>query len=735
MMFCSTLPSTPSHHHQKVLDPPPSTVNATNFNTVLELKQVHALLVKTQSHHSLPLTRVALICALTNHFSYAHKILRLSPNSQELFAWNFCLKHFAEGESPHDAITLFRRLRQMGTPIPDHFMCSFVLKACTRVSDIQTGRIIHAFVVKLGLTANLVLQNMFVHLYAVCGEMSDARLVFDKMPQRDVVTWNIMISQLVKAGDFRGAYGLFCLMPERNVKTWTSMISGFVRCGKSEEAVGLFLEMEREGLRPNEVTVVAVLAACADLGDLELGRSVHQFADRSGFHGNVHVCNTLIDVYVKCGCLEEGYRVFVAMRDRRTVVSWSSMIAGFAMHGYGEKALELYDEMIGSGVEPNHVTFIGLLHACSHMGLVEKGREIFATMTRAYGIVPRIEHYGCLVDLLSRAGLLKEAHEVIINMPILPNGVIWGALLGGCRLHKNTELAEEAMKHISELDPLNDGYYIVLSNAYAEVGKWEEVTKIRKLMKNRGVKKTPGCSSITIDGTVHEFVAGDESHPECDEVFEMWEKLLVKMKEKGYVPNTSVVLLDVEDKEKEKFLFRHSEKLALVYGLINTKPGMPIRIIKNLRMCEDCHAAFKILSAIEKKEIVLPRRTSQSFTQTLTLTSLTHRTVTAGHHSSLSSPDPLPRPRDVSVCSPLLPPRLCRPGLLGSAVPRLSLPRPRASSGSSSSVVIVLAPLQALLCVRRSSALSLAACFATVQCGDDSKLETSLTVSGFLLLL
>ncbi|RYR43790.1 hypothetical protein Ahy_A08g040191 isoform F [Arachis hypogaea] len=420
MMFCST----PSHHHQKVLDPPPSTVNATNFNTVLELKQIHALLVKTQSHHSLPLTRVVLICALTNHFSYAHKILHLSPNSQELFPWNFCLKHFAEGESPHDAITLFRRLRQMGTPIPDHFMCSFVLKACTRVSDIQTGRIIHAFAVKLGLTANLVLQNMIMHLYAVCGEMSDARLMFDKMPQRDVVTWNIMISQLVKAGDFRVAYGLFCVMPERNVKTWTSMISGFVRCGKSEEAVGLFLEMEREGLMPNEVTVVAVLAACADLGDLELGKSVHQFADRSGFHGNVHVCNTLIDMYVKCGCLEEGYRVFEAMRERRTVVSWSSMIAGFAMHGYGEKALELYDEMIGSGVEPNHVTFIGLLHACSHMGLVEKGREFFATMTRAYGIVPRIEHYGCLVDLLSRAGLLKEAHEVIINMPMLPNGVI-----------------------------------------------------------------------------------------------------------------------------------------------------------------------------------------------------------------------------------------------------------------------------------------------------------------------
>lgn len=449
---------------------------------------------------------------------------------------------------------------------------------------------------------------MIVHLYAACGEMSDARLMFDKMPQRDVVTWNIMISQLIKAGDVHGAYGLFSLMPRRNVRSWTSMISGFVHCGKSEEALGLFLEMEREdGLRPNEVTVVAVLAACADLGDLEFGRRVHRFANERGFQGNVHVCNTLIDMYVKCGCLEEGYRVFNAMKER-TVVSWSSMIAGFAMHGHGDKALELYGEMIRLGIKPNHVTFVGLLHACSHMGLVDKGREYFTIMTRDYGIVPRIEHYGCLVDLLSRAGLLEEAREVVVNMPMSPNGVIWGALLGGCRLHKNTELAEEAMRHISELDPLNDGYYVVLSNAYAEAGKWEEVTRIRKLMKDRGVKKTPGCSSITIDGVVHEFVAGDETHPQAEKIFEVWEKLLVKMRAKGYVPNTSVVLLDVEDKEKEKFLFRHSEKLALVFGLMNTKPGMPIRIMKNLRVCEDCHAAFKLLSTIESREIVVRDR-------------------------------------------------------------------------------------------------------------------------------
>lgn len=448
---------------------------------------------------------------------------------------------------------------------------------------------------------------MVVHLYAVCGEMKSARRMFDKMPQRDVVTWNIMMSQLIKKGEVEGAYGLFCLMPERNVRSWTAMISGFVQCGMAKEGVGLFLEMESESLRPNEVTVVAVLAACADLGDLEFGRRVHWFVKRNGFERNVHVCNTLIDMYVKCGCLEEGCEVFDGMVER-TVVSWSSLIAGFAMHGKGEEALKMYGEMIESGVKPNHVTFVGILHACSHMGLVEKGRAFFTIMSRDYGILPRLEHYGCLVDLLSRAGQLKEAHEVILNMPMSPNGVVWGALLGGCRLHKNIELAEEAMRHLSKLDPLNDGYYIVMSNVYAEAGKWEEVVRMRKLMKNRGVKKTPGCSSITVDGVVHEFVAGDETHPQTEKIFEMWEKLLVKMKAKGYVPNTSVVLLDVEEKEKEKFLFRHSEKLALVYGLMNTKAGMTIRIMKNLRVCEDCHVAFKLLSAIENREIVVRDR-------------------------------------------------------------------------------------------------------------------------------
>ncbi|KAG6793635.1 hypothetical protein POTOM_002850 [Populus tomentosa] len=578
-----------------------------NFNTPLELKQLHARLIKTNTPLSiLPLTKVAFVCALSPSFSYAHQIFSHILEIPQTSIWNFCLIRFAEGDCPSNALLLFYQMRLFDV-LPDTFTCSFVLKACLKLSDVVNGKIIHGLFQKLGFGSNLFLQNMILNLYGLCGEMGDAMLLFEKMPQRDAVTWNIVIAQLVKRGEIDGAYGFFLRMPNKNVRSWTSMISGFVQCGKPKEAIDLFMKLEDEAVRPNEVTVVSVLAACADLGDLDLGRSVHEYSTKSGFERNVHVCNTLIDMYVKCGCLENARRVFYEMEER-TVVSWSAMIAGLAMHGQAEEALCLFSEMIKLGVKPNGVTFIGLLHACSHMGLIDEGRRFFASMTADYGVIPQIEHYGCVVDLFSRAGLLEEAREFILNMPIKPNGVVWGALLGGCKVHKNIDLAEEAIKHLSELDPLNDGYYVVISNIYAEAERWEDAARVRKLMKDRGVKKTSGWSSITVNGVVHEFVAGDQTHPQAEDICKIWDKLLVKMKRRGYAPKTSVVLLDVEEKEKEKFLYRHSEKLAVVFGLMTTPEGTPIRIMKNLRVCEDCHAALKIISGMTSREIIVRDR-------------------------------------------------------------------------------------------------------------------------------
>lgn len=577
-----------------------------NFNSVAQLKQVHAHLIKTNTPLSvLPLPRVASVCALTPSFPYAQRIFRCL-DEPELMFWNSCLKTYAESSSPLDAILFFYQLREHDV-LPDCFTCSFVLKPCIQLLDLLHGRIVHGYMEKLGLQTNMFTQNMMVHLYASCGELVDAMLLFKTMPQKDVVTWNIMITQLVKSGDINGAYRLFMQMPERTVRSWTAMAAGFVQCGMPKEAINLFMDMEKAGLKANEVTVVAVLSACADLGALDLGRRIHEYSKNSGFDKNVRICNTLIDMYIKCGCIDAAFTVFQNM-DKRTVVSWSAMIQGLAIHGQADEALRLFSTMIEQLIKPNDVTFLGLLHACSHLGLVEKGREIFASMSIDYGIAPRIEHYGCMVDLLSRAGLLQEARDFIDKMPLKPNAVVWGALLGGCKSHKNIELAEEAISQLHELDPLNDGYYVVLSNIYADAKQWEKAAMVRRSMRDQGVKKTPGWSSITIQGVVHEFVAGDESHPQAEEIFKGWKLLLEQLRRRGYVPNTSVVLLVVDEKEKEKFLYRHSEKLALVFGLMNTEHGETIRIMKNLRVCEDCHAAFKLISEIVNREIVVRDR-------------------------------------------------------------------------------------------------------------------------------
>ncbi|GER38430.1 pentatricopeptide repeat-containing family protein [Striga asiatica] len=554
------------------------------------------------------MSRVASVCALTPSFSYAQQIFR-QAGEQEAYLWNTCLRDFADGESPFDAVLLFHQMRKHNL-CPDCYTCSFVLKACVKLQDVCHGMIIHAFVEKLGLLSNLLLLNMILHLYASCGKMKNALLLFDKMPNRDVVTWNTMLTQLVKSGDADSAYKLFVEMPVKNLMSWSAMISGFVQCGKPQEAISLFRKMEEEGLKPNEFTVVAGLAACADLGSLDLGIRIHRYSDKNGFTSENHniISNSLINMYAKCGNLEAARDVFEKM-NKRTVISWSAMIQGLAIHGKASEAIDLFYEMTRTGVEPNEITFISLLNACSHAGLINEGRDFFASMTRDYEIVPQIEHYGCVVDLLSRGGLLREAHDMIKKMPIKPTIAVWGALLGGCKVHKDVQMAELAMSHLRELCTSNDGYYIVLANIYSEAKRWEDSTEVRKMMRrSRGVKRTFGLSSINIKGTVHEFVAGDESHPQCKEIRKMWDELLVRMRLKGYVPNTSVVLLDVDEKEKEMFLFQHSEKLALAFGLLNTPRGETIRIFKNLRVCEDCHASFKLISSIVGREIVVSDR-------------------------------------------------------------------------------------------------------------------------------
>ncbi|RCV08135.1 hypothetical protein SETIT_1G301800v2 [Setaria italica] len=484
-------------------------------------------------------------------------------------------------------------------------------RACARLRHIRAGRAVHGASTKLALlSGSTLLPNALLHLYAASpGEhhLRLARLLFDTMPARDAASYNILLTALAARGRVAEALELFDEMPEPSVRSWTALVAGFAQSGRPADALRVFRDMEGAGVAPNEVTVVAVLAACADVGDLDLGRKVHGYAKRQGYSRNVLVCNAAIDMYVKCGCVDAARGVFDAM-DGRTVVSWSAMICGHAMHGEGDKALELFAAMRRRGMLPNGVTFVGLLHACSHMGLVDEGRAFFESMEKDHGIAPEIEHCGCMVDLLSRAGHLQEALEFINGMPVEPNSVVWGALLGGARLHRNVEVGEEATRRLAVLDPGNDGYYVVLSNIYAAAGRWEDVARVRRAMKLRGVKKTTGWSAISVGGTVHEFAAGDCAHPQAAAICETLDGLLEEARRRGYAPDTSVVLLDMDDGEKERVLARHSEKLAVAFGLMATPPGTTLRVMKNLRVCSDCHAAMKLISEITRREIVVRDR-------------------------------------------------------------------------------------------------------------------------------
>nr|ABK26521.1 unknown [Picea sitchensis] len=350
--------------------------------------------------------------------------------------------------------------------------------------------------------------------------------------------------------------------------------------------------------------MAGILRACASVAALEQGKQVHADIIKIGFELDVSVSNGLVDMYGKCGRIEDAQEVFSKLLEP-DVASWNAMISGLAQHGCGKEAVLLFEQMLQTGVKPNQITFVVVLSGCSHAGLVDEGRNYFDSMTRDHGISPKAEHYSCMVDLFGRAGCLDEALNFINQMPVEPNASVWGSLLGACRVHGNIELAERAVEQLIELTPENPGTYVLLSNIYAAAGRWDDAGKVRKMMKDRSVKKEPGCSWIEVQNKVHPFIVGDSSHPQIEEIYETLETLTLQMKAAGYIPNTNFVLHDVEEEQKEWILGHHSEKLAIAFGIISTPPGTTIRVVKNLRVCGDCHTATKFISRIVSREIVL----------------------------------------------------------------------------------------------------------------------------------
>lgn len=486
---------------------------------------------------------------------------------------------------------------------PNAFTFSAILNGC----PFDPGQVLHCQALKFGFDFDTYVRTALVDIYARNGDVASARKLFDTMPDRSLVSLTAMITGYAKSGDIDEARALFNEMDKRDVVCWNVMIDGYSQHGRPNEALVLFRQMLSAKVRPNEVTMLAILSACGQLGALESAQWVHSYLVNNGIPINVHVGTALVDMYSKCGSLEDARMVFDGMKFK-DVVAWNSMIVGYAMHGFSRVALELFNDMRRTGIEPTDITFIGILNACANAGLVSEGWYFFHLMKNEFGIEPKVEHYGCMVNLLGRAGHLDDAYQLVKNMKIDCDPVLWGTLLAACRLHGNLSLAEEIVGFLEKHNLVNSGTFVLLSNIYAATGNWDGVARVRSMMKESGFQKEPGCSSIEVNNKVHEFLAGDTKHPKIKEIYMMLEEMNGWLKTRGYSPKTDTVLHDIGDKEKERSLEVHSEKLAIAFGLISTNPGTTIRIVKNLRVCVDCHTVTKLLSKITGRRIVVRDR-------------------------------------------------------------------------------------------------------------------------------
>ncbi|CAN6222437.1 unnamed protein product [Urochloa humidicola] len=541
-------------------------------------KQLHARALRGGVPPSHPLLAKHLLFHLAAlrapPLRYAVAVLtRLLPDPDP-FSLNTVLRIAASSPRPRLALALHaRRLAP-----PDTHTYPPLLQACARLLSLRDGERIHAEAAKNGLATLVFVKNSLVHLYGACGLFENAHRVFDEIPVR-----------------------------ERNLVSWNSMLNGFAANGRPNEVLTVFREMDID-FAPDGFTMVSVLTACAEIGALTLGRRVHAYLSKVGLVGNSHVGNALIDLYAKCGSVDDARRFFEEMGTERTVVSWTSLIVGLAVNGFGKEALALFGVMEREKLVPTEITMVGVLYACSHCGLVDDGFMYFDRMKEEYGITPRIEHLGCMVDLLGRAGKVEEAYDYIVTMPLEPNAVVWRTLLGACAMHKKLELGEAAWAKLVELDPGHSGDYVLLSNLYAAVGRWADVHVLRKTMVKDGVRKNPGRSLVELRNSVYEFVMGDRSHPESEQIYKMLAEIAERLRREGYIPRTSNVLADIEEEEKETALNYHSERLAIAFALLKSLPGTPIRIVKNLRVCGDCHTVIKLISKIYDREIIVRDR-------------------------------------------------------------------------------------------------------------------------------
>lgn len=509
---------------------------------------------------------------LNGRVEEALRLFRKMP-SRDVISWTSMIYGLDQIGRSDEALVLFEEMVHYGVSFSaTSLVCG--LTAAAKVLALHVGIQIHCCMLKLGYCCfDEFVSSSLVNFYASCKQMENARKVF-------------------------------CETVRKNVVVWTALVTGHGLNDKHQDALEVFGEMMKMNVLPNESSFSSALNSCCGLEDHERGKVIHAAAVKIGLGTDVYVGSSLVVMYSKCGYIGDAMSAFKKICER-SIVSWNSVIVGCAQHGCGWWALTLFSQMLRERVDPDEITLTGLLSACSHSGMLQKARCFYRYFGQTRSITLTIEHYACMVDVLGRCGELEEAEALVISMPMKADAKIWLVLLSACRTHFNFNVAERAAKKILEMDPDCSAAYVLLSNLYASASRWAEVARLRRTMKHNGLVKQPGSSWLTLKGLRHEFLSADRSHSLTEKIYQKLDWLGGKLKELGYVPDQQFALHDVEIEQKEEMLSYHSERLAVAFGLLSTVEGSTITVMKNLRVCGDCHNAIKLMAKIVDREIIV----------------------------------------------------------------------------------------------------------------------------------
>lgn len=529
-------------------------------------RELHGYAVKTEFGDNVSIYNSLIqMYSRTGHWEEAEKLFSRIQD-KDIVSWTSMISAYENNFLPEKAIDTYKNMECSGTN-PDEITIASVLSACASLGDLDLGTKLHDFAVRTGFISYVIVANTLIDMYSKCKCIDRALEVFHAIL-------------------------------DKNVISWTSIILGLRINNRSFEALIFFRQMKL-GLRPNPITLISVLSACARIGALMCGKEIHAYSFRNNQAFDGFLPNALLDMYVRCGRMGLAWNQF--NMNSKDVSSWNILLTGYAERGQGRMAIDLFHRMVISGIHPDEITFISLLCACGRSGLVDEGLDYFDYMQDEYSIVPNIKHYSCIVDLLGRAGKLDEAYDFISRIPIALDAAIWGALLNACRIHLRVDLGEIASRKIFEIDDQSVGYYVLLCNLYSECGDWDEVSKVRQVMKDRELTIDPGCSWIEVKDKVHAFLSSDSLHPQMKEIESVLEGFYEKMKSDGL--DKQLPAEDKVESSRAEIICGHSERQAIAFGLINTAPGTPIWVTKNLYMCRSCHDTVKFMSKVVRRQI------------------------------------------------------------------------------------------------------------------------------------